>query len=80
MTESDLIYFVKVTNNVEYHWHDDDVIMLVDHFLLKEFMDLLGHKYLSDGETECVLKYGYVAIWMKDICEYFDIDIHKIFR
>lgn len=80
MTESDLIYFISVTNTVEYHWVDDNVIIFVDHFLIKEFMDMLGHQFLMDTETECVLKDGYIAVWMKDICEYFNIDMEKVFR
>lgn len=80
MTESDLVYFVSVTNTVEYHWHEDNVILFVDHFLIKEFMTLLGNQFLTDRETECVLKDGYIAVWMKDICDYFDIDMEKVFR
>lgn len=80
MTESDLIYFVSVTNTVEYHWDNGDVILFVNHYLIKEFMDLLGNGFLTDGERECVLKDGYIAIYMKDICEYFDINIDKVFR
>lgn len=80
MKESDLINFISVANSVEYHWVDDNVIAFVDHFLIKEFMDILGHHFLTDEETQCVLKDGYIAIWMKDICEYFDIDMEKVFR
>lgn len=78
MTEIDLHKFYK-DNNLEYHWHDDDVILFVDHWSLDAFMVLLGHRYLTDGEIKVLLKDGYICVWMKDICEDFDIDIKKIF-
>lgn len=80
MTESDLIYFIRVNNAIEYKWIDDNVIVFIDHYLIKEFMDLLGDIYLTNGETNCVLKHGYISLWMKDICECFDIDMEKVFK
>lgn len=80
MTEADLIYFIKVDNSIEYRWVDDNVLIFVDYYLIKEFMDMLGILFLTDRETKCILKDGYIAIWMKDICEYFDIDMKKVFR
>ena len=79
MKEVDLLRFIT-QNEVEYHWTDDDVIMFVSHWNIKEFMmDLLGHQYLTDGEVQCILKYGYIGVWMKSICEYFDIELKSIF-
>jgi glucose-6-phosphate 1-dehydrogenase len=80
MTESDLIYFILIDNHIEYNWVDDNVIIFIDHYLIKEFMDLVGDIYLTNGETESILKYGYIGVQMKEICEYFGIDMKKVFR
>jgi len=79
MKEVDLLRFI-IENNIEYHWHDDDVVMFVSHWNIKEFMmELLGYEYLTDSEVQCILKYGYIGVWMKSICEYFDIELKSIF-
>ena len=78
MKEINLYKFIK-DNGIEYHWHDDNVIIFVAHYHIKELMDLLGHTYLTNGETKCTLKSGYICLWMKDICEDFDIEMKKIF-
>lgn len=78
MNELDLHKFIK-DEAIEYHWHDDDVIIFVAHDQIKELMDVLGHRYLIDGETKCTIKHGYICLWMKDICGDFDIDMKRIF-
>jgi hypothetical protein len=79
MKEIDLLRFIQ-NNEIEYHWHDDNVIMFISHWDIKEFMDIIGHTHLTNGETPCMLRYGYIAIWMKDICGDFDIDMEKVFE
>ena len=78
MKELDLYKFVK-DKGIEYHWHDNDVIIFITHYHIKELMNLLGNRYLTDRETECILKDGYICLWMQDICDYHDIDMEKIF-
>lgn len=80
MTAADLIYFIRVDNTIEYKWIDDNVIIFIDHYHIKEFMDLVGHIYLTNGDTNCILKDGYISLWMNDICEYFGIDMENVFR
>jgi hypothetical protein len=78
MKNIDLYKFVK-DNNIEYHWHDDNVIIFIPVYLIEEWMDLLGWRYLDEDGLKCWMKHKYFCFWMKDICYSFDIDMIEIF-
>lgn len=81
MTELELYKFIN-DNGVEWHRHEnegkDDVIILPYIFELGDF-DKLVSNYDTDEGIEVRLKNGYAAIWMRDICEYFGIDMNRVF-
>ena len=79
MTELELYKFV-VENNLEYHWHDEDVILFINFYLLDDFTKLLGFSILDEEGIICHLKEGYICIWMFSICENFDIELKNIFK
>jgi hypothetical protein len=79
MKALDLYKFVT-TNNVEYHWHDSDVILFISNYLLDDWNKLLGNGITDENGLSCVMKDGYFCFMMQDICDYYDIDINEIFE
>jgi hypothetical protein len=79
MNTLDLYKFVT-KNNIEYHWHDDDVILMINNYLLDEWNKLLGIHILDEEGLSCVMKDGYFCFQMQEICDHFDIDIKEIFE
>lgn len=81
MTELDLYRYIH-GNNIEWHRHNNngvaDVIILPYIFQLEDFSRLISN-YDTDEGLELRLQNGYVAIWMNDLCEYYGIDIDKVF-
>jgi hypothetical protein len=83
MTELDLYKFIN-DNNIEWHRQDNDgtpdIIIFPFIFQLDEFYKLLKGYKTDEGGLEIRLFYGYVSVWMNEICEYYDIDIKKVFN
>jgi len=78
MTAIQLYKFIN-KNECEYHWHDEDVILFVNAGDITEFCDLLGGSTFDDEGIKVTLKDGYICVWMKDICEYADINLLDVF-
>jgi hypothetical protein len=76
------LYKFYTKNALEYHWFEnsdgDDVMLFVDTYCIQDFMNLLRADKKEDG-FECRMKGGYLAFRMKDICDYFDIEITEVF-
>jgi hypothetical protein len=81
MNATDLCKFVKV-NNIEYHWIEkgEDVILFVNNCDLPKWNKLLGDHILDEEGLKCTMKYGYLCFEMKNICEYFNIELSKVFE
>lgn len=81
MTELELYKYIN-DNNIEWHRQDNDgtpdIIIFPLTFQIDEFVKLVKG-YASDDGIECRLKDGYFAFWMQDICDYYGIDIDKVF-
>lgn len=81
MTELELYKFIN-DNNVEWHKRDNDgtpdIIIFPYLFHIQDFNKLVKG-YISDGGMECRMLDGYLAFWMKDVCDYYGIDIDKVF-
>ena len=81
MTELDLYKFIE-QNNVEWHKKDNDgtpdVIIFPYTFHIDDFVKLVD-SYAEDGGIECRLMGKYFAFWMRDLCEYYGIDIERVF-
>ena len=86
MTELDLYKFIT-NNEVEWHkTHYDygnrtEVVIFVNLWDIKEFGELFGSDGIvnDDGGIPCHLKEGCYAFEMANICDYYDIDIDKVF-
>ena len=80
MTELELYKYIN-DNNIEWHRQDNDgtpdIIIFPYIFHINEFNKLV-RSILDDG-IECRMRDGYFAFWMKDICDYYGIDIDKVF-
>lgn len=82
MTELQLFRFIK-GNDIEYSWSEnngkEDVLIFPDFYDLRELCSLLTYSAFEDG-IDCKLKGGYVAIWMRDICDLYDINLEIVFE
>ena len=63
MNAIDLKNFIN-NNDIEYHWHNNDVILFVDIYNIMEWNELLGYRILTDGEINCRMKDGYFCFEM----------------
>ena len=79
MKAIDLYKFIN-ENNLEYHWHNDDVILFINLLYLEEFNKLLGPHILNDDGISCIMKDGYICFMMQYICEHYDIELNEIFN
>lgn len=84
MTELELYKFIEEFS-VEYHWgmNDNikDVVIMPYSFNLDDLEKLIESFIIDQDEgLEIVLKHGYVCVWMKEICEWYDIELEKVFE
>ncbi|TDQ79551.1 hypothetical protein [Sphingobacterium yanglingense] len=83
MTELELYKWVQ-EKSPEWRWQyndeakQDDVLILPYSFHFESFSKLV-EKGCDEEGIECRIKGDYFAVWMLDICEYFDINIENIF-
>jgi hypothetical protein len=78
MKALDLLKFVE-NNNCEYFWVNKDVFLFIDLINIEEFNKILGYRVMGREGIKCTMKLGYFCFKMKDICEYFYIELSKIF-
>ncbi|MDO5977797.1 hypothetical protein [Flavivirga spongiicola] len=57
----------------------EDIVIFPGYSELHGLNKILSPCSYDDGGIECALMDGYVAIWMKDICEYHGIECSKVF-
>lgn len=71
-------------SGIEWHYYDnegvEDVVIFPYHFQMEQFFKILSTGIFDDDGINCVIKQGYFAIWMNDICEYHDIELHEVFN
>jgi hypothetical protein len=81
MNGVDLLKFIS-KNDIEYHWSFDkkEIYLFVNITDIQEWNDLLGASIFDDEGLSCVMKDGYFAFEMVDICEYYGIDYQEIFE
>lgn len=80
MKEITLYKFVH-DNDIEYHYveSEDDIILFVPYFLIAEFETTIGTSIMDEEGLKCVLKSGYIAIMMRNICDYHNVQMFEIF-
>jgi len=83
MTELELYKFIT-ERKLEYHWtpldKKDDVLLFIEIYNLEEWNKLLGTSITDENGIDCVMKDGYFCFYMKDICEFFGIELNKVFE
>jgi len=81
MEAIDLYKYIN-DNNIEWHYQDndgtEDVIIFPYAFQVEDFNKLIKDQ-VGDGGIECRMMGGYFAFWMNDICEYYGIELSKVF-
>ncbi len=79
MTALKLYKFIR-NNNVEWHYYDnDDVLLFVSFFQFEEFVNMLPKGLFDDEGLDCKIKDGYFVFHTKYICEYCGIDLKEVF-
>jgi len=82
MTELELYKFIN-DNNIEWHRQENDgnpdIIIFPYTFHLEDFCKIVKDYNTDDGGLVIRLLNGYCGIWMNDLCEYFGLDIDKVF-
>ena len=82
MTALELYKYIT-ENKIEYKWEDNDgeqdVLLMPLICEVEGLLKLFSENYFSDGGINVVLFKGYLAIWMKDICSYYGIELDDIF-
>lgn len=80
MKATDLLRFV-LEENIEYNWHNEDVIMFLPIYQIEGFQKILNcNSVYDDGGIECHMKDGYLAIEMEQIVGYFGFELEDIFK
>ena len=82
MTELSLYKFIEA-NNIEWHKLDndgiEDIAIFISFWQMEAFNQILSPCLFNNGGIECTLMNGYFAFWMKDICEYYGVELENIF-
>lgn len=82
MKAIDLYKFIN-DNVIEWHYvYNDgieDVLIFPCFFRIEEFGKLLKSYDYDDGGIRCIMKDGYFAFWMRDLCEYYGIELREVF-
>lgn len=82
MKALDLYKFIN-DNNVEWHKQNNDgtpdVLMFPHIREVEDFAKLLSSSHFDDSGIECRMKDGYFCFWMKDICDYYGIELEEVF-
>lgn len=82
MTELELYKYIQ-ENNIEWHRQNnngiDDVLILPSLHQIESLYKILSPSLFDEEGIECIMKYGYFAIWMQDICSYYGIEMNNVF-
>ena len=77
MTELELYKFCK---GKELDWRGDKLILWIEFLEIKEFTELLGYDFLSEGGLDVVLFEFCIALELNDLCEHFEIEPENILK
>lgn len=84
MKTLDLYKFIE-NNSVEWHREDNngtpDVWISMYIFQVEEFHKLFTPRLFSYFEEgiDCIMRESYIVFQMKDICEFYDIELDEVF-
>ena len=78
MDAQQLADFIKQTQT-EIDWHGDKLMAWIHPYDLRDFCNLIGYEYLSDGGYPAHIMFnGTVCLELNDLCEDFEIDPEQI--
>ncbi len=77
--EKKLLEFIEnhTIESNEYNW---EVLLFIRYSRLDEFSRIVWENYFDEEWETITMKYWYVCIDIKPICEYLDIEIDNIIR
>ena len=79
MTELQLFKFIT-GNNIDFNKLTDDVIVFIEHWRLGDWCEMLGSSIFDDEGITCACKDKYTCFHMRDICDYFGIEMKNVFH
>lgn len=83
MEALDLYKYIS-KGNIEWRYNmngdQEDVIIFPPLYEIESFYQLLDPTIFDDNGISIIMKDGYFAIWMNDICEYYGIELEKVFE
>lgn len=78
MTELKLYKFIA-ENELEVRWEGEELLLWIDHYVLKKFCDLLDCCNAGDGGIDCQLQDGGVVVLdLAKVCKEYGIDPNNI--
>jgi len=77
MTALKLYKFIK-DNECEISWNSKELILWISFLNLREFTELIGYDYLSEGGIKVNLGEWEIALDIVDLCEFFEIEPEEI--
>lgn len=77
MTELDLYKFIT-ENELEIDWRGKELVVWIPFYYLKDFTDMVGYSYFSEGGIDVNLQSDYIALDIADLCEHFGISTENI--
>ncbi len=70
--------------NIDWRWEnnngEEDVIIFPYDFQFEAFLKLVTPNSLDDHELVIIIKDGYFAVWMNDLCDYYNFDLEDVFK
>lgn len=82
MTELKLYKFINdnaIEWHISYNNNHEDVVVFIPFDKLEEFTKLAKDTMLDEA-IECHMRTSYIAVWMKGICEFYDIELDNVFQ
>ena len=77
------LYKYVIENGIEWHWQENDgchdVLIFPAYHQLNDLTTLLPPWIYADSGIKCVMKHGYIAIWLEQIAAHFDIELEDVF-
>jgi len=66
-------------HGTEIDWHGDKLMAWIHPYDLRDFCDLIGYEYLSDGGYPAyITNFGKVCVELNDLCETFGFDAEDV--
>ena len=77
--ETKLIEFIE-EYKIEHNEYKEELLLFIWYGLLDEFTDIIWESFFDEYWHEVTMKFWYICIDIKPVCEFLDIDIDNILK